>query len=368
MKFPKNTERFKKLSKKQWEDWNDAIFSLFWKLWIIILLVQLFLFLFYRPIPEFHRIDYFLRYIFLPSGLEAVSLICVRFIFTRVFPSYKRRVVSAYTILLSSIFAGVTVCVHTSVEAFPALLLLPMMLTPLYRDVLMTFLQAVLVILLYLLNSYYFIPNTSFTPPENTVSPYLELSVFVGAVCSTCIILWRVNETIVLNEERSKHDSLTHLYNHENFYMELDFHRNRFEKYGICFSVIIADIDDFKKVNDVYGHAFGDEVIRKVGELFLLYGGEEAFCARYGGEEFAMILSLEDPMPVAEEIRKAFEAVSFETPSGVRHFTLSIGAAVYDRSYPSGGTFFEKADSALYFAKKQGKNRVVMNGCSDQQK
>ena len=127
------------------------------------------------------------------------------------------------------------------------------------------------------------------------------------------------------------------------------------------FSIFIADIDNFKSVNDTFGHAFGDDVICKVGELFLTYGKKDAFCARYGGEEFAMILPHDDPVSVAEEIRKAFAAFPFETAEGERHFTLSIGAAVYNRSHPTGSAFFEEADQALYVAKKNGKNQVVLS-------
>lgn len=362
MKIRKDPESFKTLNKKQWEEWNHTIFTLFWKIWLIILFVQLFLFLFFEPTAECSRLFYASHYILLPSSLEAIALIAIRLVFTKWFPSQNRRIVSIYTILLITIFAGVTVCVHTSVKMLQALLLLPMMLTPLYKDRLMTALQAILVIFLYIISYFYFTPNAPYILPDNSFSPYVELIVFIGATVSTCIILQRVNATIVLNEECSKHDSLTHLYNHENFYVELDYYRNRFEKKGMPFSIFIADIDNFKSVNDTFGHAFGDDVICKVGELFLTYGKKDAFCARYGGEEFAMILPHDDPVSVAEEIRKAFAAFPFETTEGERHFTLSIGAAVYDRSHPTGSAFFEEADQALYAAKKNGKNQVVLSG------
>jgi len=365
MGFGKSPESFKKLNKKQWEDWNNTIFALFWKLWVIILIVQVFLFLFFEPTAECSRLHYFYQYIFVPSGLEAISLVGIWLIFTRLLPSNSRRLVSLYTILLITIFAGVTVCVHTSVKMLQALLLLPMMLTPLYKDKLMTALQAVLVIFLYIISYFYFVPNAPYILPDNSFSPYVELSVFIGATMATCTILERVNATIVLNEERSKHDSLTHLYNHENFYVELDYYRNRFEKSGDQFSIIIADIDNFKKVNDTYGHAFGDEVIRKVGELFVETGKKDAFCARYGGEEFAMILPHCNPVAIAEQIREAFAAFPFETSEGDKHFTLSLGTAIYDKTYPSGSVFFEKADNALYYAKKHGKNRVILSGSAD---
>ena len=71
-------------------------------------------------------------------------------------------------------------------------------------------------------------------------------------------------------------------------------------------------------------------------------------------------------MPSAEELRRAFAALAFQTPEGERRFTLSIGAAVYDRDYPSGRAFFERADSALYLAKREGKNRVKLYDASSE--
>lgn len=361
---PKTPESFKKLNKKQWADWHYTIFTLFWKLWAIILIVQLFLFLFYEPTDMYSRTEYFCHYILLPSGVELFALLFVWLVFTKLFPTNKRRLISLYTILLITVFAGMTVCVHTSVKMLQALLLLPMMLTPLYKDRLMTFLQAILVIILYMISYFYFTPR-SYILPDNTFSPFVELCVFIGATAATYIILQRVNTTIVLNEDRSKHDSLTHLYNHENFYVELDYYRSQYEKDGRHFSILIADIDNFKHVNDTFGHAFGDDVIKTVSELFMQYNPTGGFCARYGGEEFAMIIPHAAPLSVAESIRQAFESHSFETTKGTCHFTLSIGAAIYDRTYASSSAFFEEADNALYYAKNHGKNQVVLSGTYD---
>ncbi|MCM1308172.1 MAG: GGDEF domain-containing protein [Butyrivibrio sp.] len=349
----------KTLNEKQWKDWNKTVFSLFWKIWLLTLFVELLLFAFYSPTPECGRAYYFYLFIAKPSGLELLALIIFQLVFTKLFKSYNSRVVSGYTILLISIFAGITVCVHTSVSMLPSMLLLPMLLTPLYRDHLMTLFQAVLCVLLYMANYFYFTPNTPYMLPQTSFSPFVNSCIFISCTVVTCIILEKVKRDIVLNEERSRRDSLTHLYNHEAFYEELENYRKEYEKTGESFSVIIADIDDFKKVNDTYGHAFGDEVIQKVGQLFTEHGKKEGFGARYGGEEFAMLLPHDKPEKIAEKIRADFEAHSFQTSHGGTHFTLSIGAAVYDGPRASASAFFEEADNALYRAKRSGKNRVV---------
>jgi len=78
-----------------------------------------------------------------------------------------------------------------------------------------------------------------------------------------------------------------------------------------------------------------------------------------------MILPHCNPVAIAEQIREAFAAFPFETSEGDKHFTLSLGTAIYDKTYPSGSVFFEKADNALYYAKKHGKNRVILSGSAD---
>ena len=224
----------------------------------------------------------------------------------------------------------------------------------------MTFLQAIILIILFALSNFYFIPQTENILSDNGFSGLADFSVFIGGTIAIYMILNKVNASLVLSEEISKHDSLTHLYNHEIFYEELDFRRLEYEKQQTPFSIIIADIDNFKSVNDTYGHAFGDEVIRNLGELFIKEGQKIGFSARYGGEEFSMIISSANPLDIAENIRKSFESIEFKTPNGTKHFTISIGAAVYDREHENSSSFFEKADAALYQAKRTGKNKVVL--------
>ena len=363
MKILKKINSQNQLNEKQWNEWNATIFRLIWKIWLVILLVELLLFFFFDETETISNAKYISMFIIRPSGLLAIITGAIQLIFTKLFKTRNRRIVSLYTIVLLTAYAGVTVCVHTSIRMLLALLLIPMILTPLYKDKLMTFVQAILVIALYGASSFYFIPMTGNILPDNPYSELIEFIVFAGATLATYIVLERVNSTLVLTDELSRHDSLTHLYNHENFYEELDSRRSDFAKNQLPFSVIIADIDNFKKVNDTYGHAFGDEVIRCVGELFMKHCKSNDFCARYGGEEFSMIISNDHPMETAEAIRKEFENLSFKTPSGTQHFTISVGASIYDKEYESSILFFEQADAALYESKRTGKNKVVIHKC-----
>ncbi|MBQ8040562.1 MAG: GGDEF domain-containing protein [Lachnospiraceae bacterium] len=360
MEFQKNSGIHKNLSEKQWTEWNHTIFRLFWKIWLIILLVEIFLFLFFEPTKQCSQLEYFYRFILKPSGLQAAILTVIQIVFTKFYKSHNRRVVSLYTIIIISAFAGITVCIHTSVKILSAMLILPMVLTPLYKDKFMTYIQAFLLVILFAVSNFYFIPMAENVLDGNPYSSLAEISVFIGGTIATYMVLERVNANIVLSEEISRHDSLTHLYNHEIFYEELDFRRLEYDKLQIPFSIIVADIDNFKSINDTYGHSFGDEVIRKLGQLFIKEEQKIGFSARYGGEEFAMIISSSNPLEIAENIRKNFEAIDFETPSGVKHFTISIGAAIYDTPHDNSSSFFEEADKALYVAKRAGKNNVVL--------
>lgn len=354
-----------RLNEQKRREWNRKIFSLCWIASLVMLGVELFLFLFYQPNEECGRAEYLYLFVVRPSALQFLAVGVFQLLFSRFLKVYSRRLVSLYTILLVTVVAGIAVCVHTSVRLMPMILVMPMLLTPLYKDWLMTLLQAALLMLAYTADLLYFIPNSPYMPQSSRL---VEISIFIGGIVATCMMLKHVNESLVVGEELSRRDSLTRLYNHEVFYEELEYLQEVFERDGTGFSVMIGDIDNFKSVNDTFGHAFGDEVLRYVSRLFLESGGYESVCARYGGEEFTMILpgrGARETAARAEDIRRKFEAHTFETPRGAAHFTISFGVAEYDRSYPNPSAFFEEADRALYEAKKNGKNRVVLGNFNE---
>lgn len=305
-----NTSR--RINTKESEEWGFIVINALKKVWLATLIMELFLFIFFQPNEECSRGYYFYLFVARPSIGQGVWLAAGDILFKKFIKDKSHRTVSIFMILLVSGFAAVPVWVHTSVGLMPVALLFPMVLCPFYRDWKMMLLQAGI-------------------------------------------------STAILQEEKSVRDSLTHLYNHETFYEELEYHMKRYEEKKETFSVMIADIDNFKKVNDTYGHAFGDEVIRQVVVAFAEGHGNNDFSARYGGEEFAMILpkrGIEEAMGIAENIRKKFEEIAFQTELGEKHFTLSIGVAEYTKIYENASTFFEQADKALYEAKRSGKNRV----------
>lgn len=203
------------------------------------------------------------------------------------------------------------------------------------------------------------------------VVDFWRLTNLFGMFCIGGLVYYNVkfvhDQTMLLGDA-TRMDAATGLYNHECFYEELEKRMEAFaqisekEREEACFSLLIADIDNFKRVNDTYGHAFGDEVLLGLAGIFQNYCGSKDFAARYGGEEFVMIVGgchKKDALTRANTIRKRFAETVFTDASGEEHqFTVSLGVAEYDRPWNTASKFFDQADQALYQAKNTGKNRV----------
>lgn len=131
------------------------------------------------------------------------------------------------------------------------------------------------------------------------------------------------------------------------------------------FSIAIMDIDDFKKINDTYGHQAGDVVLRQIVSLIKNLIFSRDIVCRYGGEEFAVIFtegSKEGALRSAERIREEVEKYNFYISNEMRegHITVSIGFATFDEAYSDGiCNVLRVADDRLYKAKATGKNKVV---------
>jgi len=157
-------------------------------------------------------------------------------------------------------------------------------------------------------------------------------------------------------------DSLTELYNSRRFYEQLQVEVERAERYGHPLSLLLLDIDNFKRFNDTYGHLEGDEVLIRLGQVVQRCLRKTDSAYRFGGEEFTIILpdTAGDAATVlAERIREEFADEEFHTadsPEPVRE-TVSVGVAQYQ---PDEGVraFIKRADHNMYGAKEQGKNRI----------
>ena len=160
-------------------------------------------------------------------------------------------------------------------------------------------------------------------------------------------------------------DSLTGIYNRRYFHERFEHEFERAVRYGLPFSCVIFDIDDFKQVNDTYGHLIGDEVLKEVAQCMISCTRRVDILARYGGEEFVILLpqtDLEGASIEAERIRSVFEKHAFSEIPETRKVTISVGVATLDSSAMKvSNDLLNAADMALYEAKNSGKNRVVIH-------
>ena len=160
-------------------------------------------------------------------------------------------------------------------------------------------------------------------------------------------------------------DSLTPAFNHRYFQDALQKEIHRHGRSGNEFALAMLDIDNFKRINDSFGHQIGDEVLKGVVEELQTNGRESDIVSRYGGEEFAIIFpdtSAQPARDAANRLRELVERRHFDIPQINRtiRITVSIGIAIYPMDGVTSADLIARADSALYDAKKKGKNRVAI--------
>lgn len=171
-----------------------------------------------------------------------------------------------------------------------------------------------------------------------------------------------------LNEELSRQastDALTGLPNKRSLEAAISRDLARADRDKTWLSLVVVDVDHFKKVNDAHGHAIGDIVLQAVGKSLARHLRAGDLAGRYGGEEFVLVLpgsNMIGARIAAERIRKALEALVIETPQGPLKVTASFGAAALcgPGCARQRDQLFVTADTALYEAKRSGRNRVVV--------
>jgi diguanylate cyclase (GGDEF)-like protein len=196
----------------------------------------------------------------------------------------------------------------------------------------------------------------AFTSAERELFAYLtnQASVSVENV--------DLHETV---QRQAVTDELTGLFNHRRFQEVMAIEVERARRYGHEMGLIMLDIDNFKQVNDVYGHLQGDMVLREVARVLRQSSREIDEPARYGGEEMAVALpqtDLEGAYQFAERVRRAVEGIELPLPTGnpALRVTASFGvASLATADRPDKDALVAAADRALYEAKRAGKNRTV---------
>ncbi len=162
-------------------------------------------------------------------------------------------------------------------------------------------------------------------------------------------------------EEMATTDGLTGCLNKRAFLEEMDKKMAAAQRFGRKLSLIVADLDHFKSINDTYGHATGDRVIRETGEALHAMKRETDVVGRFGGEEFCILCEETDTRgatQLAERLRIAIEEKQVHTDLGVLKVTASLGVATFPEHARDAEDLFEVSDRALYHAKHSGRNQV----------
>jgi len=190
----------------------------------------------------------------------------------------------------------------------------------------------------------------------------ISLALAAGLATRLARPVARVFADLARLTRQAQTDALTSLANRRALDERLDDEVDHAKRLGTNVAFVIADIDDFKSINDSYGHQTGDEVLRRVARAFAEAVRELDLPGRYGGEEIALVLpgtNLTGARALSEKIRKSLEDLPLATPEGIPlQVTASFGAACFP-AQSSVEDLVAAADAALYEAKRTGKNRVV---------
>jgi diguanylate cyclase (GGDEF)-like protein len=173
----------------------------------------------------------------------------------------------------------------------------------------------------------------------------------------------KLDETLAQLRQLALRDELTKLFNRREFQRILEEEWDRSVRFQRPFSLVMIDIDHFKRINDTHGHQIGDEVLRHVSSLLAGQVRNVDRVARYGGEEFALLM-VEADRPSAIESMSRLGALLAEVPCFINkdltiRVTLSAGVATSLEDAGSATELVAAADRALYAAKKGGRNRIV---------
>lgn len=205
---------------------------------------------------------------------------------------------------------------------------------------------------------------------NSTIIPLVDTKGDVGHIC---LVIYDVTDSAVNKiaqqqankqlQNLSRTDHLTGLFNRGYWELRLIQEFKRYDRYEQPSSLIMLDIDHFKKINDKYGHTIGDEAIRGVSRTIKEQVRDLDIAGRYGGEEFGIVLTNtngDGACVFAERLRASIEQLTIYTEGHEIKFTVSLGVAELTDKIHDHRNWIEKADQALYKSKEAGRNRCTM--------
>lgn len=192
--------------------------------------------------------------------------------------------------------------------------------------------------------------------------PILYISIYALSIF-TGFVLQKTNRRLSILEEKYyhlyRHDELTSLYNRYGFNERLNKYFEELSNQSV--SMLIVDLDDFKNVNDIFGHSHGDVVLQEVAKIIKRNISSQCIYCRWGGEEFTIFIACQDdPMEIASKISKDIVNMSFNKSQNIINLTVSIGICIANNiSNVSAEEMFIQADKCLYESKNNGKNIIT---------
>jgi diguanylate cyclase (GGDEF)-like protein len=205
-------------------------------------------------------------------------------------------------------------------------------------------------------------PKTRGEDHSQNYSTELALDFMIKQLQTTCRWLTRFSETQTLLNM----DDLTGLYNHRYLEQAIDREIKRAQRYDSSFCLLFIDLDDFKPINDKYGHLAGSQVLREVAQILKSTLRDVDLVFRYGGDEFVILLIESDArngLKTAQRIRERIQFTGFSVGGGATaHVTASIGVAAFPEHAQEKERLLALADECMYESKRHGKNQVVLVG------
>jgi diguanylate cyclase (GGDEF)-like protein len=199
------------------------------------------------------------------------------------------------------------------------------------------------------------------TPLRSLSGEISHIAIQINDVSETARNRIHLRETNQHLSEISRKDGLTGLFNRAFWEQSLKDEFAQLKVIEGASSLVIFDIDHFKKVNDTYGHHTGDEVIRRTSSLLRKTARSSDVCGRFGGEEFTVLLphtNQEQACYFAERLRKRIEQEIVKVEDFLINYTISIGVCEYKSYFESHTQWLKSADAALYRAKENGRNQT----------
>ena len=348
----------------QYKKWAMRLIYLNWWFVLLICVIEVAIFAVWcADNSQGGHLAYLLSYAVYPTLFNVAVLGAIHIASIRLLRVQKYLVQAMVYTIGATVLVFSVVWTHRLIVVIHPLFVIPILLSQIFvsRKVrLFTFWLNFAAYLLFILMVFLFVPADM----PGFMNVFTTIALIIGCFAITRLLQAREQEFVddaAQANQRSMQDSLTKLYNHAAFYEQLDEHIMRYTKEKREFGLLIFDIDDFKKINDQYGHDMGDQVILELVATIRDHIDGEDLAFRYGGEEFT-VLSTRAPeacMAFAQSVRG-----DFATRAKALHplaSTVSVGICAFDGArYNGRREFFASADEALYEAKRTGKDKAIL--------